>query len=547
MNRHLSFILGILLIASTANAAEFGSDTDTKWTATSANGCTAGSTITLDGLKVTLGNTNWTWHDGNKGLIPEQSPSTDGTVSTLVTTFSEKSPYGTLPTKGCYLVLNPSKSGFVSITGIDGSDNSYALAEVKSGKVVSATVTPKGFTASYYVEASKTYYFIPLAKEGQLSSWRYTLQSITVNPTDLLTNPDFSSTTMTNNAPDGWTLTQKPYTSKISTVEKGGGFIKATQPHWQIWDGDYNNTGYTAKAYQTVKGLPLGVYTVGVTLVPDFAGGRVKLYGNNNSAAITSGKYEQYTVDAAVTDGTLTLGLDIATTGTTDIEIDDYTLTYKQPLSNDYNGQVFLSELDTEAPAAVSNVNVTLGRKLTAGQWNTFSVPFAINDISVLGTVKEVKSAPANTITFDDAQTIEAGKAYVVKPSETVVNPLFKNVNVVSVTNPETADGNSQFLPQIYRHSLPVDGTVAYLTASGEVKKLTSGTISGLRGYIKLASASANVKAFFLNEETTGINSIDSDNALDNAVYDLCGRRMPSATNLPKGIYIVNGKKVITK
>lgn len=559
MKRTLIF-MSALLMASAVSAADvksLGSSTDKKWTASSSDGCANGSTITLDGLVVTLGNSDdtgnsWSWHENNGGLIPTQMPSTDGTASTLITTFSEKSPYGTLPTEGCYLVLKPSKSQAVTIQGKDGgNDQNYVLAEVSDESVVAADVQEPGTYHSYYVEANKTYYFFENASAGHLTNYRFTLKSISVDPTDLIANPDFSANTFSSSnssdAPQGWTLTSSVYTTKISTVEKGSGTIAKDQNHWQIWD-DYkkDNNGTVAKAYQKVGNLAPGIYTIGVTLVADFPGGRVKLYGNNNSKAVVSGKYGQYTVDAAVTDGTLTLGLDIATTaGTTDLEIDDFTLTYKQPLSNNYNGEVYLSELDTEAPTAIDNVNVTLGRTLTADQWNTLAVPFAITDISSLGTVKELKSADGNTLTFGDATTIEAGKPYLVKPSATLANPTFNGVSITATEGTSQEAGDYKFVGRLFKSDLATDGTIAYFTSSGEVKKLTSGNINGLRAYILQPKETSNVKAFFLGEETTGINGLKLQNR-DHDVYDLSGRRV-NAASMHNGIYIIEGKKYVVK
>ena len=52
-------------------------------------------------------------------------------------------------------------------------------------------------------------------------------------------------------------------------------------------------------------------------------------------------------------------------------------------------------------------------------------------------------------------------------------------------------------------------------------------------------------KAFVLNGQTTSINSLEQ-NAEKKEIYDLQGRKM-NAQQLPKGIYIVNGKKMVIK
>ena len=49
-----------------------------------------------------------------------------------------------------------------------------------------------------------------------------------------------------------------------------------------------------------------------------------------------------------------------------------------------------------------------------------------------------------------------------------------------------------------------------------------------------------------LKAATTAINSISADKKTNNAIYDLQGRpRGTDPSALPKGIYIINGKKVV--
>ena len=66
------------------------------------------------------------------------------------------------------------------------------------------------------------------------------------------------------------------------------------------------------------------------------------------------------------------------------------------------------------------------------------------------------------------------------------------------------------------------------------------GTIGANKAYLQTNSAA---REFFLFDEATGIESIDhSPLTIDHSVYDLQGRRVAQPT---KGLYIVNGKKVI--
>ena len=83
--------------------------------------------------------------------------------------------------------------------------------------------------------------------------------------------------------------------------------------------------------------------------------------------------------------------------------------------------------------------------------------------------------------------------------------------------------------------------------------------MKAFRGYFDLKDvlteveeAEARISFIFDNSEATGISATLNDNGEmtnDNAVYDLQGRRVSESviqnSKLRKGLYIVNGKKVI--
>jgi hypothetical protein len=77
--------------------------------------------------------------------------------------------------------------------------------------------------------------------------------------------------------------------------------------------------------------------------------------------------------------------------------------------------------------------------------------------------------------------------------------------------------------------------------------RLYNGTT--IRAYSAYMEAPANAAPFFNlgygEEGTTGIRSIDNGQlTIDNVYYDLSGRRVAQPS---KGVYIVNGKKVVIK
>ena len=74
------------------------------------------------------------------------------------------------------------------------------------------------------------------------------------------------------------------------------------------------------------------------------------------------------------------------------------------------------------------------------------------------------------------------------------------------------------------------------------------GTLAGGKAYLQLPSSVSSAKSFSLSfeDETTGISDnyeVEIMNS-DAAVYDLQGRKVKNPT---KGLYIINGKKVVIK
>ena len=66
--------------------------------------------------------------------------------------------------------------------------------------------------------------------------------------------------------------------------------------------------------------------------------------------------------------------------------------------------------------------------------------------------------------------------------------------------------------------------------------------------YLALSGETASAKAFVLDGSATGIHGIAQVEASQSEIYNLQGmKENASLENLSKGLYIVNGKKVIVK
>ena len=203
----------------------------------------------------------------------------------------------------------------------------------------------------------------------------------------------------------------------------------------------------------------------------------------------------------------------------------------------------------------IYNVNPTVTKSMTAGVWNTFVVPF---DMAIPSgwTVKEPTDFDGSTLTFSDASSIVAGKPYIVKPTEAVTSFSATGVTLKKdLSNTTVGTGTTVTMTGTYSNIDAID----YSTQDCYVIAIKNGvsalyhvnsavSVKPFRAYFTVtggASVKANVINLDFDGETTGIQEIgQSDNLQFDNWYDLSGRRVAKPT---RGLYIVNGKKVVIK
>lgn len=197
-------------------------------------------------------------------------------------------------------------------------------------------------------------------------------------------------------------------------------------------------------------------------------------------------------------------------------------------------------------------VDIKLTRTLIANKWNTFCVPFEteIAGTALEGaTVKAIGTIEGNVINLEDATKIEAGVPYLVMPNtENIVNPTFKSVTISVTTPVEKGNADYKFVGTYSPKTIKEGefGTIWGVTAEGKLAKINANTtMKGLRAYFVFPKNAAAAKLNF-DGETTGINNIETEATVNGKVYNLNGQYVGNSLNgLKKGIYVVNGKKVI--
>jgi hypothetical protein len=179
-----------------------------------------------------------------------------------------------------------------------------------------------------------------------------------------------------------------------------------------------------------------------------------------------------------------------------------------------------------------------------AGYWATFYYSGA-NMLAPEGVTvyKATHSGSSLSLTEISDRIITAGKAVILK-KETAGSIIL------SVAGGESAgdysDNSLQGVDKATaRETAPEYKyyTLAYGSKGLGFYKYTGATLAANKAYIMTVTSNASEYLFSLDEETTGVNDVRSKkDDVRGDYYNLNGQKVPNPT---KGLYIVNGKKVI--
>ncbi len=245
-----------------------------------------------------------------------------------------------------------------------------------------------------------------------------------------------------------------------------------------------------------------------------------------------SGENQKPTVTVA--DGELMTTNDYTITNEGGVEVGEYTV--KVVAKNNYTGTVEKNfEIVTRTLEIGKDVNFVEGQK-----WASY---YTTTEDLVL---PEGLMAYIVTATSADAVAVKA------------INYVPKNVAVLiekastTTTDNTSAEGNLLQGTASATNVSDITGN-AYVLYNNGFTRATSGQIPAHRAYLVLAEPAGARLAIF-DEETTGMEAVSRDKvATYENIYDLQGRKISNGQwsmvngQLKKGLYIVNGKKIVVK
>lgn len=208
---------------------------------------------------------------------------------------------------------------------------------------------------------------------------------------------------------------------------------------------------------------------------------------------------------------------------------------------NSLNAKV--SPADYIAAAAAVNLPVAYTATVGDAGYGTLVVPF---DAAVSGDVEayDLTSVSGSVIASEQVTEITANKPVLLKNAGT----LTLNGNITAAPD----DLTNGVLNGVYAQTDAPVGSYVLQNKDSKVGfyQVTDGhqpKVGAFRAYLQTGGASARL--WFEDNETTYISEeliVNSEEFATATVYDLQGRRMANS-QLKKGLYIVNGKKVVIK
>ena len=289
--------------------------------------------------------------------------------------------------------------------------------------------------------------------------------------------------------------------------------------------------------------------------------------GSTNNFTVTStvGNLKQLT--ATISDTNYKINSSGLTSGATLITNDiTQTITFTQdltevvcPATSKY--QIRLTRLEVQAVASPTDYCTTIPDvELAVGATGYATLYYSNFDLVVpenteAYTFGSVDGELMESKRYDEGTVIPAGEAVVVYTANDVPCTLNFKKGIATAA----CDASSQLAGTDEATAITPDADYYFyglsLNSSNDLNSVgfywmekdgAAFTNGAHKAYLKIPknefTGMLAIKGFAFNGTTTGVESVESNNHAPQVIYDLAGRRVSKAE---KGIYIINGKKVI--
>lgn len=441
-----------------------------------------------------------------------------------------------------------SEAATISVAVDGGAATGIDWIYIKSAKPTE-TVGGTDFSTNYLGASSSGYtlkkgdtkVFSFWNHSNKQESWNNWIISVKEGTTDVaITRADFWDVTLRmhldsdgNNAADDWAL-----------MSTDGGTTK-TGVDWPKFAEDMADALVVATVTYDVDGK-LSIHAISTGMKNGY-----KYYVDN--------------VGHVTSTGNLTVNLSVDHSWLELFSVQDLTIELADEGTESSNATVL-----TENSGKQRNVKLDGRTLFKDGYWNTLCLPFNLGDATAEagqhfdGTLLEGAtvmtlastdfSGGTLTMTFEDANSIEAGKPYIVKWTTTgdnIVNPVFTGVTINDGNPVSITTSYANFCGIYYKLAFNEDTPSFLLLGAGNALYYpkSGASVGACRGYFYLNGLTAgditSARMFFGDDATAIVQPTkESENEETDSWYSLDGRRL-AGKPARSGIYVKNGRKVV--
>lgn len=242
------------------------------------------------------------------------------------------------------------------------------------------------------------------------------------------------------------------------------------------------------------------------------------------------------------------------------------------------DGRIKFDESATTLPTytAGEKADVKMTRTIKADEWSTLVLPFTLSKAkaeAIFGDNVQLAEFSGfdteysdddditpdairihfTTYTMTAKKGLTGGKPFLIKTAKDIDCFEADDVTlfdvVTDVSKVDEYDTGGKFTGTLVKSTVPADGL--FISEDKFWYSTGATNIKAFRCWFELDAVldketdfGANV-TFFIDDEATEISLTPNAPVAESGIYDLQGRKMNGNVQLPKGIYILNGKKVV--
>ena len=317
-------------------------------------------------------------------------------------------------------------------------------------------------------------------------------------------------------------------------------------------DKETESTGYSYGGYTYTLAAPDGFYYLEATTPSTY---KCLLMGKNGATlTFPAFPFKVKMIKVYGTSGAsgsvkqnIFVGDDAISTETTGAK--DVTNVYIIPSAYQAIGTVYVLKVTSSANTQISKIEI-LGDgeevEVSAAGLATFASDNKLDFTNVPDLEAYIAKEAAGVITLKQVNKVDAGTGVLLR----ALNGTTAFGVPVTTADADDATGNMFVRGNDAAVATSEGGNYNWiLSKKGEVigfYHANGNTVAKNRAYLQTSTASARISLDFDDNETTGLSEVTNTNLTNNTneFFDLQGRKVAQPT---KGLYIVNGKKVVIK